>query len=231
MAIMAEEDSKDYGMETERRPPTPPPPPAASAERPCPLNESDFLVVRQAAVRRKAVRAAAHTSLVSAVITMGIGVLALVLSALWGDWGGALVAMGVCTVGAVEYLGHRRMRRADPAAARMLGWNQLAFLGLIFLYCLVQMLTYSTDQAKAAALSPEVRSQLEAVPNMEKDIDQMIERWAPLVTYGLYGLIMLLSLGCQGGMALYYFTRRRRVEAFTRQTAAWVRRLFIETGA
>lgn len=212
-------------METQRQPPMPPPAPPALAQRPCPLSESDFLVVRQAAVCRKAVRAAARTSLISAEITLSIGVIALVLSAMWRDLGGALMAAGVCAVGAVEYSGYRRMRRADPAAARLLGYNQLAFLGLILIYCLIQMLTFSTDHA----LSPEVRSQLGGMPT--KEIDQIIEQWAPLVTYGFYGLVMLLSVGCQGGLALYYFTRRRRVEAFTCQTAEWVRRLFTETGA
>jgi type IV secretory pathway TrbD component len=199
--------------------------------RPEPLDEGDFLLIRQAAVHRRAVRSAARTALASSTTTLSVGVLAVPLVFFWPSWEGALVAVGLCIIGWVEYRGCRRMRRADPSAARVLGRNQLALLGLIVLYCVVQMATFSPEKAKAVAVSPEVRSQLAALPNMEKAIDGAVERLAPLVTYGLYGLVIVLSAIFQGGLAAYYFTRRRHLEAFNSRTPQWVRRLFIEAGA
>jgi hypothetical protein len=93
------------------------------------------------------------------------------------------------------------------------------------------MLTFSTEQAKAAAMSPEFRSHLAGLPNMAQTIDKEIERWAPILAYGFYSLIIALSVCLQGGMALYYFTRRRHVESFNRGTPPWIRRLFIDIGA
>ena len=139
------------------------------------------------------------------------------------------MAAGLCVIGVVEYKGYQRMRRADPNAARMLGTNQLALLGLIVLYCLAQMAAFSPEQARAAAISPEVRAQLANLPSMAKAIDSDIDRLAPLATYGFYGLVIVLSIAFQGGLARYYFTRRRHLEAFNAQTPPWIRRLFAET--
>jgi hypothetical protein len=210
--------------------PSPPPVPQ-SPVHPGPLDESDFLLIHQAAVRRKSIRGATRTALTSSVATLFIGISAIPFVLLWPGWLGGLAATGLCIIGVVEYKGYRRMRQADPTAARMLGMNQLALLALIVLYCLTQMVTFSSEQAKAAAISPEVRSQLAALPSMAKAIDSGIDRLVPLATYGLYGLIILLSAAFQGGMAAYYFTRRRHLEAFNTQTPPWVRRVFVETAA
>jgi len=200
-----------------------------SPVRPDPLDESDYLLIRQAAVRRRPLRRATRTALMSSVATLVIGISAIPFVLLWPSWQGGLVAAGLCVIGVVEYKGYQRMRRADPNAARMLGTNQLALLGLIVLYCLAQMAAFSPEQARAAAISPEVRAQLANLPSMAKAIDSDIDRLAPLATYGFYGLVIVLSIAFQGGLARYYFTRRRHLEAFNAQTPPWIRRLFAET--
>jgi hypothetical protein len=196
-----------------------------------PLDESHFAEIRQAVVSRKAVRAAARTALGSAVTTLFIGASALPFTLIWPSASSLMVTAGICAVGVVEFYGYRRMRRAEPSAAAYLAKNQLAFLGLILFYCLVQAATFTTEDAKAAAISPEARAQLAAMPDMARSIDGLIDRWAPLLTYGFYSLVAVLSICCQGGMALYYFTRRRHIEAFNRRTPAWIRRLFVEMRA
>jgi len=101
---------------------------------------------------------------------------------------------------------------------------------MIVLYCVVQMCTFSAEKVKASALSPQFRSQLSALPRMQETIDGQIERWAPIMTYGLYSLIIAVSACMQGGLAGYYFTRGKHVESFNRDTPRWVRRIFVEIG-
>jgi len=158
------------------------------------------------------------------VLTLPMGVLSL---------SGTTLVMGaaICAVGAVEYVGYRKMLRAEKAAPRLLALNQLAFLGVILLYCVFQVVTFSTADARNAVISPETQTQLAALPGMQAAIYKQIDRWAPLLTYGFYSLVAFLSLCFQGGMALYYFTRQKTVESYTRGTSEWIRRLFIETGA
>lgn len=229
-------------MENQRMPPVAPSGSASaglggdtsSSPQPDPiatLGESDLLLIREATIRRKAIKNAAATARTSAAVTLVLGILAVLFVLVWPSWQSAVMAVGLCAVGTVEYLGHRKMRQADPAAARLLGRNQLAFLALIVLYCVVQMVSFSPEQARAAALSAESRSQLDAMPSMAKDIDSQIDRWAPLVVYSFYGLVIVLSGAFQGGLAAYYFTRRRHLEAFNRDTPAWVRQVIAETGA
>ena len=195
-----------------------------------PLAEADFLLLRQAAVRRRAVRAAATTAKASAVVTLVIGASSVLFVLIWPSWDGAIVSVGLCAIGVVEYLGSRRMRLADPSAARLLGANQLCFLGLIALYCAWQMISFSPQRARDAVLSEDARSMLRDLPELEKTVSG-IDRVAPLITYAFYGMVVFLSVLCQGGLALYYFTRRRRLEAFSRETPAWLRRLFLEAEA
>lgn len=205
-----------------------PPPPRAEPEA---LDERGFLLIRGAALRRKAIDKAARTAKSSAVVTLVIGISSAPLLALWPSWLAFVMVVGLCVIGAAELHGHRMMRRADPAAAGFLGRNQLVFLALIVFYCGVQMATFSSEQIKAAAVSPEFRAQSEAMPAIAASIDASIDRWAPMATYGFFGLVIVLSAAFQGGLAGYYFTHRRHLNAYLAQTPPWVRRVFIETGA
>ena len=198
---------------------------------PAPLEETDFALIREAAVRRRAIKKAARTAKGSAVVTLVIAISAAMFVLLSPSWLAAAVAGGLCVIGVMEYRGYRLMRQADPAAPKALGNNQLAFGALIVLYCTFQMFGFSPEKAKADALSPEVRSQLSALPGMAKSIDATIEQWAPLVVYGFYGLVIFVSLLSQGGLAIYYFTRKRPLDTYLTQTPPWVRQVFIEAEA
>ena len=200
----------------------------AAEEAGQPLTEAQYDEVRQAVRARRRVKGAARTALLSGAITLAIGVLAAPFVAVWPSASGALIVLGVSAAGAVELVASQRMRRAEPSAARLLGANQLALLGVVVLYCVIQMAAFSPEEVRAAALSPEVQAQLSAVPEMARSINDAIMRLAPLVTYGFYTLVIGLSVCSQGGMALYYFTRRKHIEQFNRATPQWIRRLFVE---
>ncbi|MCX5683569.1 MAG: hypothetical protein NT049_07795 [Planctomycetota bacterium] len=203
--------------------PLPAAPPQAS-----PLDESQFALVQEAARTYKPIKKAARIALGSAITTLMIGAVALPFSLFWPSFAGIFVTVGVCAVGVVEFLGYRKLVQADPSAARFLALNQLAFLGLITIYCLIQMLTFSPAEAKAAALSPESRAALNGMPEMTRDIDNYIDQYGALATCGFYSLVIVLSVLFQGGLAYYYFSRRKFLEAFQREVPPWVRRLLVE---
>ena len=193
-----------------------------------PIGEGELGLIRQAVVRRRKVKSAAGVARSSAIVTLVIGFLALPFVLLSPSLSGVVVVAGVITVGVREWMGYGKMQRAETGAAGHLGWNQVALVGVITFYCLLQMASFSPEEMKAAALSPEARSLSAALPGMMAGIDKMIETWAPYLVYGFYSLLIVVSVGFQGGMALYYFTRRKSVEAFNRETPEWVRRIFVE---
>jgi hypothetical protein len=201
---------------------------AGGGEEASPIGEREWGLVREAAVRRRKVKRAAATARSSAIVTLVIGLAALPFVLVSPSFSGLVVVAGILVVGVREWKGYGKMRRAESGAASYLGWNQVALVGVITFYCLFQMASFSTEEVKSAAISPEVRSQLATMPGMAADIDRMIEQWAPYAVYGFYSLVMLVSALAQGATAVYYFSRRKYVETFNRQTPEWVRKIFEE---
>lgn len=202
-------------------------PPAAP---PAPLTEDDFALLRRAVVCRRPVRNAARTARFSALTILVIGVAGIPLAVLSPSWLGTVMVAGICAIGAVEYVGARRMQRGLISAAGLLGTNQLVFMGLIVAYCVTQMLTFSAAATESSLLPADVRSQLSQLQGGDLELDRQLRVWAPLAAYGFYSLVILLSLCFQGGLAVYYFTRKRHLRAFEAATPAWVQRLFGELG-
>jgi hypothetical protein len=197
---------------------------------PEPLNKAHFMLVRDAVMRRKIIRHSAAVAKFSAVVMLIIGIPALIATIFAPSWQNYLVSAGMCVIGIIEYRGSGRLRRADVKATGILGVNQLALLAIIIIYCAAQMGSLSGQDFKNFVISQDFRSQLSALPDMQKLADS-IDHWAPLVINGIFGLVIVLSCFYQGGMAAYYFTRKKHIDKFNRLTPLWVKRLLIETDA
>lgn len=203
-----------------------PPRPDAS-----PLSEADFLLVRQAALDYDVLWRTARRATRSAIFILSIGVLALPCSLLSGDWLGAVTAVGVCAVGVVELLAADRLRQGHLRATKLLCFNQVGFLTLIVAYCVIQIATFTQAKMGNALLSPEFRSALAGLPDMQKSIEGPIDRLAPLLMYTIYGGTIVLSALIQGNLARSYHACGRRMAGFDARTPAWVSRLLRETHA
>ena len=197
------------------------PDPAAPSNRPCPLSEADFLALRQAAGEYTAIQRTVKTAWRSAVTTLIVGVLAVLMTFPFTDWLSTVTAIGVCLVGLVEFAGSGRLRGGQPGAARMLCINQLSFFALITAYCVIQMATFSPSKVQEA-LSPDMRSALAGF-----SIGGLIDQMTPLM-YLLYGGTIVVSGLIQGRLAWSYRAGGRRLAAFEGHTPAWVRRLLRE---
>ena len=160
------------------------------------------------------------------MITLVLGILAVPFVVLAFSWSALMITVGLLVVGMVERWGASLMLRAEPAAPRILARNQLAFIGVITIYCLWQMLAFSPE----ASISPEVREQLDLLPSMRTLVAD-IDRLTPRLTYGIYSLIILVSLFFQGRLALYYHTRRKDLATYHQNTPNWVKRMIDETQA
>ena len=190
------------------------------------LSEDDFALVREATIRRKAIRKAAKVAKGSATTTLIIGALAVPFVLLSFSLSGLMITAGLLVVGTIERRGHRMLLAADPAAPKLLARNQLAFLGLITIYCIWQILTAGAVEA----VSPEFRAQLGSLPSYENMVND-IERLWPLVLRGIYALVIVLSIAFQGTLAYYYHSRSRHIQAYLSETPDWVKRMMDETQA
>ncbi len=171
--------------------------------------------LEEAGRRAKKVRRAAT---VAAFNGWSMAILA-VLSApfAFGSLVGLVIAAGLGALAWNELRGRGRLLHFDPLAPALLGWNQLGLLALVSGYCVWQILTTLFGGSAIAAeiqANPELRELLGSGEEFEAFL-------RPLVVM-FYGLVIALSVAAQGVNAWYYFSRRKHVEAYLRETPEWV---------
>ncbi|HYE62508.1 MAG TPA: hypothetical protein VD997_10990 [Phycisphaerales bacterium] len=144
-------------------------------------------------------------------------------SLLLGLWSVESAVAGVMLAGlaAVEFMGRARLKRAEPQAALLLGWNQLLILGLIGGACFYQIFFNAPPPAAPSPYltDPAVKDLLEA--NGYGGLLEAAQDQRPLRTL-VYCGVAVSALLTQGVLALYYFSRHKVVEAYLRATPAWV---------
>lgn len=136
---------------------------------------------------------------------------------------GFMVTVGLVGVAWNEFRGRRRLLAFDPASAAFLGWNQVGFFVLVAAYCLWMI------RASIGSFAAEVQ----AVPELENligPLDGFDGLYRSLVV-GFYGMVIALSAIFQGLNAVYYFTRRKHIEAYLQETPAWVQEIERMTSA
>ena len=197
---------------------------------PSPLTPEAQDQVRRAAALRRPVSSATRVALGSAVTMLLVAALSVPVLMLSFSATNLLVVLALIGLGIQEYRGYRSLKRLAPAAPRQLGINQVCLLGLIVFYCAMQMATASSGDIKAMVVSPEFRSALQQMPSGGglNDLVAQADRWAPLAIYGFYSLVLLLGVLFQGGLAWYYFSRRKHLDRYLHAAPPPIRQLFTE---
>ncbi len=180
-----------------------------------PLAESHQRELAAAARRRQPIDRVARvasfnawTSAILAALSAPFAILSLA---------GFLVFAALAVVAWNEFRGRRRLLDFDPAGASILGWNQLGLLGMITVYCAWAL--YSNLWG-----GDSIEAQLRANPELSAafgSLDRVGDLVKPIVV-AFYGTVIALSAAFQGATALYYFSRRKYVEKYVRETPAWV---------
>lgn len=180
-----------------------------------PLSETHHRALAAARERAEPVRRAVRVATFNAWTTAVLAALSAPF-ALFGV-AGLVIFVGLAAIAWNEFRGRRRLQDFDPAGASILGWNQLGLLALITVYCLWAI--YSNLWG-----SESIDAQLRANPELGAAVGSLgglAELVEPIVL-AFYGLVIALSAVFQGGNALYYFSRRKCVETYVRETPAWV---------
>ena len=126
--------------------------------------------------------------------------------------------MGVVLGGiaAIELYGASRLRKLDPIACKILGFNQLALAGLIIAYALSQLVPMMMGHS---ALPAEVTSDPATAQLLSSSgYGQMINS----IYMAYYGGLIAFAICSMGGLSLYYFTRTRHIRSYLQQTQQWI---------
>ncbi len=134
--------------------------------------------------------------------------------ALW-SWPSLILEAGLAVVAYNEFRGRNGLRRFDPAAARLLGWNQLGLWALL--------VGYSVWSIGSALVAPNpYEGALRANPELGTSMLGSIGDLYLAVTFAVYGGMIVGTTLMQGLNAWYYFTRDKHVQAYLDATPAWV---------
>lgn len=184
-----------------------------------PLDQTQARALAAAAARTKPIRTAARVASFNGWTMTLMAVLSAPFALF--DPTGFVVFAGLAIVAFNEFRGRKRLLAFDPGATTMLGWNQLGLLMVVTAYCLwalySNLLGSNTLEAQLKA-SPELGTAFGSLGDVE-GFDGLYRQ----LVVALYGSVIVLSAIFQGGNAIYYFTRRKIVEDYVRETPQWVR--------
>jgi hypothetical protein len=127
---------------------------------------------------------------------------------------GFLITVGLTVIAYNEFQGRKRLLQFDPSASALLGWNQVGLMTLIVVYCLWSIYAGFTRPSSLVAENPELAEALGSSEHYNEVLKGL--------TVIFYGAVIVLSAFFQGLNALYYFSRRKYIEAYVRETPPWV---------
>jgi hypothetical protein len=132
------------------------------------------------------------------------------LTSLWG----MVLGIGMAIVSFYEFRGAGELRRLDVTAPKRLAINQAAFGIMLFAYgavCLVTNLNTPSDLQAQIGNDPQIQQMLGDVTGMYKTI-----------TIAIYASIMFAAILGPGLTAVYYYTRKKYIEEYVKQTPQWI---------
>jgi hypothetical protein len=184
--------------------------PSAHTTSAGPLSPEHLLALEQARLRARKIRRAAIVAFISGG-TLAFFAFITFLGVLFGDMVSLLLALGLGALAFNELRGGMKLRRFDPAAVKLLAYNQLALGALIFFYSVFMLFNALRDPMSAAGGGT-------GDPNMDATIAQL----SIALSIGIYGSMAIIGIIGPGLSAWYYFSRAKYVRGMLTQTPPWV---------
>ncbi len=125
-----------------------------------------------------------------------------------------LLGIGLSAIAYIELRGAKRLRRFDLGAPRQLGLNQIVLGVLLFAYGAWGLLH--------ALFGPSPYEQYLAGGGQMAEAIAPIDRLSRAIGVLVYALVILCGLFAPAGAAVYYFSRRRHLVAYLKDTPQWV---------
>jgi hypothetical protein len=130
------------------------------------------------------------------------------------SWIGLVLGGIMLGVALVELRGARRLRRLDPDAARTLGFNQIVLGSALLAYAIYSLWGVFRDRS---ALLDQLAVNAPELAGMGS-----LQTLARAIGILIYGTLAAVAIFGQGATAWYYFSRRRHINAYLRDTPHWI---------
>jgi hypothetical protein len=136
--------------------------------------------------------------------------LCTVISLLFAEWIGTGIGAVITVAGVIELRGRMRLMRGDPSGMSGLIGAQLIILAIIVAYSLGNLFTYD-EAALMAQIMPKIHDALARAGMSASDLN--LQPMIKPVYFCLYLTVIGATLLFQGGLALYYHSRKTKVTA------------------
>jgi len=185
--------------------------PHGSGQATGPLTTLQLRKLNQAGIQQKKLTRAIKIASFNGMCTAIFAAVALV----GGIFSTLSLAMGLALAGLAwnEFRGRNFLREMHPLAPRVLGWNQMAFMGLLILYSAWNIYFGLTGPSAYAA-------EIAAHPQLDTMFG--LTRLEKMVTVSIYSTMIVGTIICQGGCAWYYFSRAKHLHAYIADTEPWI---------
>jgi hypothetical protein len=168
--------------------------------------------VKLARKRLRKVRRAAGVALfngwsigVFAVFSLAIGLFSLT---------SLLIGAALALVAYNEFVGAKMLRKLDTRAPWRLALGQLGLCAVL--------ITYSLWSIYSLQVGPNPYEAALAAGGQATAIVGSIEQFQKMVTFAVYGGLIIGSIVFQGGTGWYYVTRTKHMRAYLSETPAWI---------
>jgi hypothetical protein len=169
--------------------------------------------------RAKKLRSAAGVAMFNGIwlgVFSGLSLLFVVGEAIFGgfDGIGVIMCLGLGLLAWNELRGRKLLLLYHPKSTAVLGWNQVALLGLIVGYAawMMGVAAFGTNPYEEVMRSEPMAAQVLG------DVGGLYK----MLSLILYGGLIVGSVIFQGLNSLYYFTRAKLLRAYLAETPAWV---------
>ncbi len=179
--------------------------------RPSPLEVQQQLMAAKLASKK--IRRAVIVAL-SDAWTIAIFAALSFVCGLFGGVSGVVMGVGMGVIAYFEFTGAARLRRLEPSATKMLGYNQLAFACLLILYAAWNLY----DAANGGGMLGDLKSHEAELGASGKDFEDL----GQMINSAIYLSLMGVAVFAQGGTALYYFSREKYLRWYIEQTPPWI---------
>lgn len=180
-----------------------------------PLSQQNMQELAVARAGGKKVRRAIRVALVDGWTLAFFACLTILFSI--GSLPDMMIGIVLGGIAAVELYGASRLRKLDPAACKILGFNQLAFAAMIIIYALSKLVPMMLGRPSAMAAdlaSDPMTSQLIDT----RDYTHMIN----MIYMAVYAGLIVYAICSMGILSLYYFTRIKHIRSYLQQTPPWI---------
>jgi hypothetical protein len=186
-----------------------------------PLSDLHIQMLGSSVKSAKPVRKAAGYARVSGWMTLMAGVVSVLFSL--GSISGMMLGIILAAVGMRELGLARRLDALDLRAPAGLAINQLVLGAALIGYAAFKMVTFDAANgvlAGSLGSDPTIAS----MPEMAGTLDEL-GRLEYLLNVGVSGVLIVVAFVMQGGTALYYWRKKKRVQTLHRHTPGWVLRV------